>query len=172
MLDGFVADWINPFSELPWQVALGRMVAAMVLGGVIGWEREVHLKSAGLRTHMLVSLAACLFTLVAFDLMAVTIDNPDALRVDPLRLIEAVTAGVAFLAAGVVFSSRERTRGLTTGAGLWLAGAIGLTCGVGNMPLATIATVAALIVLLVIHWLTAALGPKAVEQARRAGEQD
>ncbi len=160
MLDAFLSDFTNPFSELPWQVALGRMLAAMVLGGLIGWEREVHLKSAGLRTHMLVALAACLFTLVAFDLMAVTTANPGALRVDPLRLIEAVTAGVAFLAAGVVFSSPEKTRGLTTGAGLWLAGAIGLTCGVGNMPLAAIATVAALIVLLVIHWLASAVGPK------------
>lgn len=154
MLDEIWSEFTNPFSALPWQVALIRMLAALLFGGIIGWEREIHLKAAGLRTHMLVSLAACLFTLVAFDLMSLKASDPEALRVDPLRLIEAVTAGVAFLAAGLIISSPQRVKGLTTGAGMWLAGAIGLTCGVGNMPLAALATVIAVVVMWLLHRLT------------------
>lgn len=147
MLDILISEFGDPFSALPWQVAALRLAAALVLGGVIGWERELQLKDAGLRTHMLVAMAACLFTLVAFDLMQLSEREPDTRSVDPLRLVDAVTSGVAFLCAGLIMGSRERVRGLTTGAGLWLAGAIGLTCGVGNLPLAAMATVIALAIL-------------------------
>lgn len=147
MLDVFQNDLIQPFAHLSWQVAMLRLTVAVVLGGLIGWEREMHDKAAGLRTHMMVSLAACLFTLVAYDLLRVPIGDDDALKSDPLRLIEAVTSGVAFLAAGSIITSGGQVRGLTTGAGMWLAGAIGLACGIGNIPLAAMATVIALLVL-------------------------
>lgn len=139
-----------PFANLDWQVTLLRLTCAIVLGGAIGWEREAHSKEAGLRTHMLIALAACLFTLIAFDLTAISAPGEGELRVDPLRLIEAVTSGVAFLAAGTIITQGAKVRGLTTGAGMWMAGAIGLTCGVGNIALAAMATALALTVLWLI----------------------
>jgi putative Mg2+ transporter-C (MgtC) family protein len=82
----------------------------------------------------------------------------NAIQLDPIRLIEAVTAGVAFLAAGTIIVSRGRVKGLTTGAGLWLAGAIGLASGLGFWQVAGFATVVALIVLGLMHQLEKALG--------------
>ncbi len=73
--------------------------------------------------------------------------NDEQVRIDPLRVIEAVTAGVAFLAAGMIVFSRGRVKGLTTGAGMWLSGAIGLAMGFGYWPVAFFATAAAVCVL-------------------------
>lgn len=132
-----------------------RMGAALLFGGLMGWEREYHDKAAGLRTHMTIALAACLFTLVAFDLMTLDGIAEESLRFDPIRLVEAVTAGVAFLAAGMIILRGDRVRGLTTGGGMWLAGAVGLACGAGSLGLAALATVAALAVL----WLLRLIPP-------------
>lgn len=146
------------FVATPPEVAALRLGASILLAGLIGVEREIHAKAAGLRTHILVSLAACLFALIALELMALSATVPSEQRTDPLRLIEAVTAGVAFLAAGSIIVSRGNVRGLTTGAGLWLAGAIGLACGVGKLALAVIATVLALVVLGLFKALSERLG--------------
>ena len=77
--------------------------------------------------------------------------RPRHRRLDPIRLIEAVTAGVAFLAAGTIIFSRGKVKGLTTGAGMWLAGAIGLASGLGFWQIAGLATLLALVVLMVLH---------------------
>lgn len=142
MLDNIIADLTGSFSTVSWQVAAVRLLASVLIAGVIGMEREWRHKPAGLRTHMLVSLAACLFILVSQQLAALPFgagDASDALRIDPLRLVEAVTAGVAFLAAGIIFTSGGKVHHVTTGASMWLAGAIGLACGAGQMPLAAMA---------------------------------
>lgn len=151
----FLSDFIDPFGNVGWQAATLRLLAAAFFGACIGWEREQRDKAAGLRTHMIVSVAACVFTLIAFDLMTIPATEDDTLRTDPLRLIEAVTAGVAFLAAGLIFKSGGQPRGLTTGAGLWLAGAIGLATGTGNVALAAIATVLAMIILWLLLYVPA-----------------
>lgn len=130
----------------PIAIAAVRMIAAVVLGGIIGIEREAHGPTAGLRTHILISLAACLFALISFELMTVG-SEASGTRHDPLRMIEAVTAGVAFLVAGSIISSGGRVQGLTTGAGMWLSGATGLACGTGHLALANLATVIAVIIL-------------------------
>ncbi|SEO03968.1 putative Mg2+ transporter-C (MgtC) family protein [Palleronia salina] len=150
-----IVDELNgSFSTVPPVVAFIRLMLAAILGGIVGWERERSDKPAGLRTHMLVSIAACLFIVVGAQLS--TIDFLSAgggdgeLRVDPLRLIEAVTAGVAFLAAGIIFTSGGQVRNITTGASLWLCGAIGLACGAGQIPLAAMATVIVSVVVGVI----------------------
>jgi putative Mg2+ transporter-C (MgtC) family protein len=153
MWQNIVAEFSDPFAATSWQVALLRMIVALFLGGVIGWERETRHKPAGLRTHMMVALAASLFTLLTFELVELDFSRTETLRTDPVRLIEAITAGVAFLAAGTIFTDRDKVRGLTTGAGLWLAGAIGVACGLGSMPLAIMATALALLVLLVLRRL-------------------
>ncbi|WP_233416930.1 MgtC/SapB family protein [Halovulum marinum] len=149
-----------PYSGLTLQSVLIRMTAALVMGGVIGFEREAHERPAGLRTHMLISLAACLFTLIALELISMPepVGDEGRLRIDPLRLIEAVTAGVAFLAAGSIITSGGKIKGLTTGASMWLAGAIGLASGSGNLALGGIAVVLALIVLAVLRWMKHLLG--------------
>ena len=153
MFEPLLNDLSNTFSEIPMQVAGLRMVMALLFGAAIGLEREWRTKPAGLRTHMMISLAACIFILVAFEISALDFADEDVQRVDPLRLIEAVTAGVAFLAAGAIFTMKGEVRNLTTGASMWLAGAIGLCCGAGRIPLAALATLLALIVLTLVTWV-------------------
>lgn len=150
MFDQLSAEFMRPTS-LPLPLVMLRLSMAIVLGGLIGWEREVKSRAAGLRTHMLISLSAACFTLVAIELMNLSPENADQQRVDPLRLIEAVTAGVAFLAAGSIVVSGATVRGVTTGASMWLCGAIGLCCGTGDLRLAMIATAMAIIVLYLIR---------------------
>lgn len=164
MFETLLADLTNTFSQIPMQVAALRMVTALVFGAAIGLEREWRTKPAGLRTHMLISLAACIFILVAFEISALNFGDDDTQRVDPLRLIEAVTAGVAFLAAGAIFTAGGTVKNLTTGASMWLAGAIGLCCGTGRIPLAALATLLALLVLTLVTWIEKTAPLKADDQ--------
>jgi putative Mg2+ transporter-C (MgtC) family protein len=135
-----------------------RVFAALLLAGAIGFEREAQEKSAGLRTHMLVGVGACLFTL----LMIVLIDRyqSDAIRADPIRIVSAITSGVAFLAAGAIIQSRGRVKGLTTGGSLWMAGAIGLGCGLGEYVLSLIAVGATILVLVSVKQLERRFFPR------------
>lgn len=148
MQDLIAAEIMGTFRAVPFEVALLRIIAAVLLAGLIGAEREWRHKPAGLRTHMLVSLAACLYVLVGREIVALDLLHAgEAMRVDPMNLIQAVTSGVAFLVAGIIITSGGQVRNVTTGASLWLAGAIGLACGAGLIPLAALATLAVLIVL-------------------------
>jgi len=155
MSDAVLAEFADPFGHLTVWTVLLRLVAAVLFGAVIGWERERRDKPAGLRTHILIAVAACLFTLIAFDLLDTM--QGDHIRADPLRLIEAVTAGVAFLAAGAIIKSGGSVHGLTTGAGMWLAGAMGLAAGSGRIVLAGIAALIALVVLWLMRRIERAL---------------
>jgi len=135
-------DLSDSFAATPPSVATMRMLAALALGGAIGFEREWHHKPAGLRTHMLIAVAASLFALIALELVDIsrTEGAASGARSDIVRLIGAVTSGVAFLAAGTIITSGGRVRGLTTGASMWLAGAVGLACGTGRIGLGALAT--------------------------------
>lgn len=119
-------------TTLPVPVILLRLAGAVVLCALIGYERETTGKSAGFRTHMLVGLSAAAYALIAEELVGHFTGYGQSVRMDPLRLVEAVTAGIAFLAAGMIVLSRGEVKNLTTGAGLWLAGAIGLAVGNGQ----------------------------------------
>jgi putative Mg2+ transporter-C (MgtC) family protein len=149
-MDALLNELTETFSVIPLEVAVLRLATALIFGGLIGLEREWRTKPAGLRTHMLISVAACLFVLVSFEIAHLQFGRDSIMRVDPLRLIEAVTAGVAFLAAGAIFTMKGKVQNLTTGASMWLAGAIGLCCGSGRIPLAAIATLFALVILLIV----------------------
>ena len=151
MLDALLEEFSSPFGTANVAVAAARLLGAMLLAGIVGLEREWRDKPAGLRTHMLVALAACLFVQVGQQLSYVPINDAADLQVGPLRLIEAVTAGVAFMAAGVIFTSRGRVRNLKTGASLWMAGATGVACGAGQMPLAALATGIVVCVMVVVR---------------------
>ena len=102
--------------------------------------------------------SAALLTIVTFEMLAMPSLAAYTSKSDPLRLIEAVTAGVAFLAAGTIFTSKGQVNGLTTGAGMWMAGAIGLACGTGHLPLAAMATLVALLILSLASYLTRRIG--------------
>lgn len=130
-----------------------RLCFAVVLGAVIGIDREIKARPAGLRTHMLTSLAAAVFSVIALE-MYENLRGPDDKPIgDPIRAIEAVTAGVAFLATGGIIQSRGKVWGLTTGAGMWLAGAVGVACGTGNYRVALLATLLAVVILTLVSLL-------------------
>lgn len=118
-------------TELPLVDLAVRLGAASLAGMMLGLEREWRQKPAGLRTHMLVSLAAAAFTIISFELYHVSLDISSTSSGDPIRVIEGVVAGVAFLGAGVIIQSRGDVRNLTTGATIWMSGATGLACGGG-----------------------------------------
>ena len=149
MWEPLTQELTGTFAAVPLSVAAARLGAAIVLGALIGFERERKQKPAGLRTHMLVSMAAALFVITGIEISELDFSGgtSQGQQVDPLRLIEAVTAGVAFLAAGLIFTSGGRVVNVTTGASLWLAGAVGLSCGAGQIPLAALAAVTVVITL-------------------------
>jgi putative Mg2+ transporter-C (MgtC) family protein len=151
-----IVDWLSGSSMhiAPWE-AFVRLLVAVVAGAVVGFDRELRNKPAGLRTHILTSLAAALFTLITLELHHTITSNNASTTADPIRIIEAVTAGVAFLAAGAIIQSRGNVRGLTTGANMWLAGALGVACGAGDYTLAAFGAIFALIVLVVLGRLEA-----------------
>ena len=150
---------------LPPLEAILRTFMAVIVGCLIGLDRELRNKPAGMRTHILISLAAALFTLITFELHAQFAGEDGERTADPVRIIEAVTAGVAFLAAGAIIQSRGNVQGLTTGANMWLAGALGVACGAGYYVLAMIGTVFALIVLVALAKLQTRFIDKSPERA-------
>lgn len=132
-------------------IIVARLLLAALFGAAIGFEREWRNRPAGLRTHVLVCVAAATFGILTIEIvhapMFTTDVVKDAVKVDPIRVVEAVTAGIAFLAAGTILFSKGEVSGLTTGAGMWLAGAIGLASGLGFWQIAAFSTLLSLIVL-------------------------
>ncbi|MBK0327810.1 MgtC/SapB family protein [Rhodobacteraceae bacterium F11138] len=143
--------------SLPWGIAAFRLLGSVLLCGLIGFEREIQRRPAGLRTHMLIGLAATVYTLM----MLFLIDAPEAfddhISMDPVRVIESITSGVAFLAAGIVIFTQGQVKGLTTGASMWLAAAIGTAVGLGQWPLAVSTTGIALTIIYALRQFEAAV---------------
>lgn len=115
-----------------------RLVVAMVLGGIVGLEREYRAKDAGFRTHFLVALGSALFTLISMYGFS------EGVR-DTSRVAAQVVSGIGFLGAGIIVLQRNVIRGLTTAAGLWVTAAVGMACGVGMFYMAALVTVLMLI---------------------------
>jgi putative Mg2+ transporter-C (MgtC) family protein len=128
---------------------VGRLLLALVYGALLGLERELRHKPAGLRTHMMVSLGAASFTLVSLQLVAAATAQ-HGLRSDPIRIVEGVTAGVGFLGGGSIIQSRGSVEGITTAAGMWVVGAIGIACGAGAYLLAMVTAILAFTILWVL----------------------
>ena len=131
---------------------LVRLLVAAALAGLLGWERERARKSAGFRTHMLVGIAAALYTTISQLSAAEIPPHTEGLRADPIRAVQAVAIGIGFLGSGVIFVSRqdERVQGLTTAASIWATAAIGLAAGLEHYILAVGATLLLLFVLRVM----------------------
>lgn len=123
-----------------------RLLAAMAMGGLIGLERELRAKDAGLRTHFLVALGSALFTLVSQYGFGVDLK-------DSSRVAAQVVSGIGFLGAGTIIFQKNVVHGLTTAAGLWVTAAIGLSCGTGMFAVAGATTVLVLLGLEVVNAL-------------------
>jgi len=149
-MEALIEEFGHPtYTSFP--VVIARLLLATIFGAVIGFEREWRNRPAGLRTHILVCVAAATFAILTIEIAHAPQFVKDTARFDPIRVVEAVTAGVAFLAAGVVIFTRGEVHGLTTGAGMWLAGAIGVACGMGFWQIALFSTILALVVLGMLH---------------------
>lgn len=134
-------EWFAPDVVFPVLGALGA-------GAAVGLEREFRGQPAGLRTHILVSLAACFLMLTAVRQAhwSVGIDH-DVIRIDPVRMAHGILTGVGFLCGGVIFRTNVSVHGLTTAASLWITSALGIMFGVQLYPLAIGATLLVVIVL-------------------------
>jgi putative Mg2+ transporter-C (MgtC) family protein len=116
-----------------------QLILAIVLGGLIGLERELKKKGAGLQTYSLVSLGSCLFSLIAFNLGNLKV-------LDPSTILVSIAVGMGFIGAGAIFRGETQVFGLTTAAGLWTVAAIGLAIGAKLYSLAFFSTVLVLVI--------------------------
>jgi putative Mg2+ transporter-C (MgtC) family protein len=125
-----------------------RLALAALLGGLIGFERELREREAGLRTHLLVSLGSALFTIVgAYGFHAFLDSGANVVRADPTRIAAQIVTGIGFLGAGAIIRQGLSVRGLTTAATLWVVAAVGLAAGAGYYGAAVSTTALVLLAL-------------------------
>jgi len=126
------------------------LVLALVLSGLIGLERQIRRRTAGLRTHILVCLGSCLMMLTSIHVFDI---YKNVVPLDPARIAAGVITGVGFLGAGAIMVDRSNIKGLTTAASIWMVSAIGLAVGCGFYSAAIVSTVLTLAVLLVLRYV-------------------
>jgi len=138
------------------EMVIYRLAVAAGLGLLIGYEREVRGRPAGLRTNMVVTLSSCLLMIISLELSTLFEDmtQTSIIRVDPGRIASYAVAGMGFLGAGAIIQGHGVVRGLTTAAGLWAGNAVGLAVGAGFVLPAVAATALILLTLLPIRWMT------------------
>jgi putative Mg2+ transporter-C (MgtC) family protein len=135
-------------------VIIVRVLAALVVGAVIGFERTFHGRPAGFRTHSLVCLASSLLMLVTvYQNEWMTVMPLDAIKTDPTRMAQGIMTGIGFLGAGVIFKEGLTVRGLTTAASIWITAAIGVLIGIGFHFAASLGAVATIAVLSAFRFL-------------------
>ena len=137
-------------TQIPILDMLARLLVATGLALCLGLERELRGKPAGLRSHMLVSLGSSAFIMVGMSVMFATGEGDHAASIDPNRVVEGVIGGIGFLGAGSIIRSGAHIEGITTGASIWLAGAIGVAAGINNFPLATMVTLLGLLIMVLL----------------------
>ncbi len=130
-----------------WDMLL-RSGLAVILGALIGWDRERHDKAAGIRTMALVSLGAAAVMMVASEISAAY--STEQVPLDPIRVISGVVGGVGFLGAGSIIQSGATVKGMTTAATIWVSAGIGVACGVGLFELAIVIAAFVLLVLITL----------------------
>jgi putative Mg2+ transporter-C (MgtC) family protein len=135
--------------SVAFSIVMLRLGAALLLGALVGLERESNEHSAGLRTNALVSLGCAMFTIIsAYGFSGLLGENH--VQVDPTRIASYVVAGIGFLGAGAIFrlQDKEKVKGLTTAAAIWVVAAIGMACGAGMLWEAVALTALTLVVLI------------------------
>ena len=140
-----VVDWNQDI----WHFIV-RLVVSIICGVVIGIERKTRSKEAGIRTHAIVCMAACLFMIIS-KYMTTAQFNEYGQSGDPSRIASTVVTGIGFLGAGIIMYRRDVMYGLTTAAGVWATAAIGMAIGAGFVVLGAIATVLILILQIFFH---------------------
>lgn len=142
-----------------------RIIFSIVLGSIIGLEREITNKSAGLRTQIMVCLGACIFTILSIYgfTTAVTI-YPIG---DPSRVAAQIITGIGFIGAGTVLRQGLTVTGLTTASTLWIVAAIGMACGCGKISIATVSTILAVAILVLIRFLELKVMPHNSKHLRK-----
>lgn len=132
-----------------WECIL-RLVLSALFGGLIGLERELRLKGAGIRTHLIVSFASCMMTLVSkyafFDMMEL-----EAVKLDPSRVTAGVVTAIGFIGAGAISAHKRSLTGVTTAAGLWATVGIGMSMGAGMYYVSTFGAVFIVIIQAALH---------------------
>lgn len=136
---------------MEWNYIL-RIFIAGLLGGLIGFEREIRAKEAGVRTHFIVALGSALFMIISQYAFQGQYDHA--------RVAAQVVSGIGFIGAGVIIFQKNAVRGVTTAAGLWVAAAIGLACGASMYPVAVAASLLTIICLEAMHFVTFNYGEK------------
>ncbi|MGQ7263488.1 MgtC/SapB family protein [Vreelandella sp. V005] len=163
-------------TEIPILDMLARLIVATGLALCLGLERELRGKPAGLRSHMLVSLGSSAFIMVGMSVLFSTAEGDHAASIDPNRVVEGVIGGIGFLGAGSIIRSGAHIEGITTGASIWLAGAIGVAAGINNFPLAAMVTLLGLIIMVLLgrfeHDMIANLAGKEVVKKSSKRDKD
>ncbi len=131
-----------------------RLSLALVLGAIIGLERESREHEAGMRTNALIALGCSLFTIISVDGFTDLLGQPH-IQLDPTRIASYVIAGIGFLGGGAIFVMQDkgRIKGITTAAAIWVVAAIGMACGAGLLWVAVLVTVLALVVLVLLRYV-------------------
>ena len=129
-----------------------RLAVALLLGGLVGVERTLAGKTAGMRTYALVSMGSALFIIIS-QVVMFTLANP--LSLDPLRMASQILVGIGFIGAGLVFHNNKdmKTSGLTSAAGLWVAAGIGMACGFGLYIIGMIASLLTLLIFTIMWYV-------------------
>lgn len=150
----------NFFNQIS-QLDVTPILLAVILGGAVGFEREVHGRPAGLRTHMLVCLASALLIYASRQIPIQELDPTGAVRIvmDPNRLAAGIVTGIGFLGASTVIRAGDIVRGITTGATVWFVAGLGIVIGQGEYALAMVSTVAVLLVLAGVDPLSRRIAP-------------
>src|SRR5271155_5312456 len=138
-------------THFTWFQIIERLAAALAAGGAIGLDREWLRKPAGLKTHMLFALACAMMSIMALDIYLAEVDHGPGGNPDATRILQGIITGMSFLGAGAIIRGQHKVHGLTTGAGVWLAGGLGIVFGLGQYRLGTVAVIFGLIVLVVIR---------------------
>jgi putative Mg2+ transporter-C (MgtC) family protein len=154
----FGIDWATG-SDVTIEEAIVRLVLAVLLSVVVGLDRELRHKPLGLRTNMMVALGAASFSLMALQLVDLLDGSPQVVRIDPVRVMEAIVGAIGFLGAAAIIQGRFEIVGATTGASIWVVGALGMACGFGFYTLAFSISVIGLVVLTVLGFFTSYLSP-------------
>ena len=163
-------EWASGAERVSIQEAGLRFALAIVLSGLVGIDRELKHKPLGLRTNMLVALGSASFSLMAMHLVYTLGSGPSEIQIDPGRVMEAIVGAIGFLGAAAIIQGRFELFGATTGASIWVVGAIGMACGFGFYALALAVTVAGVFVLTVLGMITG--GGRRDREERLAADRD
>lgn len=128
---------------------ISQLILAVILGAVIGFERTIVGKAAGLRTYALVTLGSTVFTILS----RIAFQDGSGAVIDPTRIAAQIVTGIGFIGAGLIVLKEQKLQGLTTAAGLWTAAAVGMAVGAKFYFTATASTLLIILVLAILRWL-------------------